>query len=376
MNLIKGIGIIGCGQRMIDNLTQLFKINPCINIIGVYDPNPGSISRLKEFLKKDVIVYDDYQSLIKNPDIEWILIGSINKAHKEQLIAALDNNKNIFSEKPLVITIDECMEVKKHLKPNLNCLISYPLRHSPHYKKIKELIDRGEIGDIISMEFNETIPFNHGSFMKTDWRRFKENSGGFIVEKCCHDMDLANWIIKSLPKKVASFGGANFYIEKNSNIYEDYTKQKELKFIGNKIPNPFIIEKDVIDNQVVIIEYYNGVRAVFHTNSNSSFPERRMYICGSKGTIRADLIKGKIELQDIFSENEKQVIDTKTFDSHGNGDEFLMKNLNKVILNEKHINDFDDALKSALTVIMIEQARTKNEIVDLTQVWKELGFLK
>ncbi len=372
--MVKEIGIIGCGQRMIDNLDQLFKINCSLKIIGVYDPDPNSVKKFKEYFKNKAIVYEDYESLIKNPDIDWIFIGSINKFHKEQLIASLMNNKNIFAEKPLVITIDECKEIKKNFKPNLNFLISYPLRHSLHYKKIKELVDNNEIGEIISMEFNETIPFNHGSFMNTDWRRFKENSGGFIVEKCCHDMDLANWIIKSLPKKVASFGGLNFFVNKNSNIYDTYTKKRDLEFINKIIPNPFLIKRDIVDNQVSIIEYANGVRAVFHTNSNSSIPERRMYICGSMGTIRADLLKGEIELQKIFPENEKQVISTKTFDSHGSGDEFLMKNLNEAIVNEEHVNEFDDALKSTITCVMIEEARTKGQIIDLTSIWKEFGF--
>ena len=67
---------------------------------------------------------------------------------------------------------------------------------------------------MISMEFNETLGFNHGGFIMGDWRRLTENSGTHLLEKCCHDIDLVNWMLESIPVKVASFGGVNFFTKK------------------------------------------------------------------------------------------------------------------------------------------------------------------
>lgn len=54
-----------------------------------------------------------------------------------------------------------------------------------------------------------------------DWRRLVENSGGHLVEKCCHDFDLVNWIVNSRAKKVSSFGGLNFFIPKYEGRMEE-----------------------------------------------------------------------------------------------------------------------------------------------------------
>jgi predicted dehydrogenase len=53
-----------------------------------------------------------------------------------------------------------------------------------------------------------------------NWRRHKNLSGPHILEKCCHDIDLINWIVESLPSKVCAFGGNNIFTKENNMIKE------------------------------------------------------------------------------------------------------------------------------------------------------------
>lgn len=373
-----GIGIIGCGSRIKDILNLSNRFFELCKIIAIYDINKSATEDYLRSFGNDIRVYNNYNDLLTDKSIEWIFIGSINYAHKDQLIASFNSGKHVFCEKPLAITIEECEEIKKVFdSKNLNFFIGYVLRHSPHYKKIKEIIDSGKIGKIISMEFNETIPFNHGSFFMGHWRRFTEYSGGFLLEKCCHDIDLANWITESIPRKLASFGGLDFFKSENSNFFEEIIeKQGDIMFDGKNVPNPFITEKDIIDNQVAIIEYYNGIKATFHTNLNSSIPERRMYICGTKGTLRADVHRGIIEVNSINSPKEKiEIIKTKNNDSHGGGDLFFIKDLERAMLSKTLSNNLmDEAIISAISTISIENARKENKIIEMGPIWKNLGF--
>ena len=93
--------------------------------------------------------------------------------------------------------------------------MGFNLRRSPHYRKLKALLNDGVIGDVVSMDFNETLDFNLGGYIFGDWRRLRENSGPFLLEKCCHDIDLANWMLDSQATRVASFGGLNFFVPEN-----------------------------------------------------------------------------------------------------------------------------------------------------------------
>lgn len=384
----KKIGVIGCGYRIKDILKHLMNLNPSHKIISIYDPSSESIERFKKEFKVSNIC-KNYEEVINNTDTEWIFIGSINSAHKEQLIASFNAGKNVFCEKPLVVSIQECKEIKEafeksHEKNNVKFLISYPLMYTPHYTKIKEFIDNEEIGKIISMEFNETLSFNHGSFIMTDWRKFYKFSGGHLLEKCCHDIAIANWLIKSLPKKVCSFGGLNFFNPENSEIYEKIKNSGiKLEFNEKPTPNPFLPDKDIIDNQIAIIEYENWIRASFHTNCSSGIPERRMYICGSKGTIRADFVKGQIEIKKLDSKDANIIYTDSDKEGHGGGDPKLVEKLSKIMMSDEDkenysiisTNSMNQAITSAVTCIMIDESRKKGQVVNMDNVWKELDFV-
>lgn len=361
------IGIIGYGNRIRYILKLLLSYNHKHKIIALYDPDSKAIQDYKQTYGQDIQVYDNCQDLVKNPNLDWVFIGSINSVHKEQIILAFNAGKNVFCEKPIAISVDECKEIKeKFEEKNLNFFISYTLRYSPHYKKIKEILESGKIGKIVSLEFNEVLSFGHGASIMSCWRRLAENSGGHLIEKCCHDIDLVNWFTKSLPKRVASFGGLNFFKLENSYIFD---KIKDVK------SNPFNSNKDIVDNQVVILEYFNGVRATFHTNLSSGIPERRMYICGIEGTLRADVLTGKIEIKRIDSKEKEIIINKEIVGGHGGGDDFLVRELNKCMdFNLSPEISIDDAIKSALICLAIDYSMNNGEVVNLGSIWKNFNY--
>lgn len=367
----RNLGIIGCGYRMRDILKILLKINPNHKILSVYDVSKDSINKFKKDFG-EVESCEDYNEITNNPNIDWIMIGSINSAHKYQIISALKGGKHIFCEKPLAVSIDECREIKNFYDDKTKFFISYPIRYADHYKKIKELIEIGEIGKIISMDFNEVLSFNHGAFIMTDWRRIYKNSGGHLLEKCCHDIALVNWITGSFPINVASFGGLNFFKSENFHLYEKIKDKIKLEFNEKITPNPFISDKDIVDNQIVIIEYKNGIRATFHTNCSSGIPERRMYICGSEGTIRADFIKGKIEIKKFYEKDIREVHTPGDDDFHGGGDMNMIEDLNKTMLDlSQPKTSMKEAILSAVSCIMMDEAMRKKQVINLEKIWKE-----
>jgi predicted dehydrogenase len=371
------IGVIGAGSRIKRVLELLLKENPSIEINSVYDPSKESLERFESKFG-EFKIEKDYMGVIENPEVSWVFIGSYNNSHKDQILLALKYGKNVFCEKPIAISIKELYEIRKaFIKKGRKFLISYPLRHSLHYKKIKDLIESDKIGKVVSLEFNEVLPFKHGLFITGDWRRITSLSGGHLLEKCCHDFDIVNWLIKSKAKRVSSFAKLDFFKKKNHLFFNKMTEiHGELIFSEKKLRNSFLMSKDIYDNQVVIMEYENGVRATFHTNCNSYIPERRLYICGTKGTIRSDLLKGEIEYS-RFDIEEKETInfDKKMRESHGGGDSYLAREINLAMTtNYNRVNDFDDAIKSAAAAIMCDVSAKKGKTVSMDKIWKRLKF--
>lgn len=375
-----GVGIIGCGGRVRHLMNLVLQQTSDIELVAVFDPDGESVAMALDMLNPKAKVYGDYHELAADPAVDWVMVGSWNCFHSEQAIAGFEAGKNVFCEKPLATNLDDCLAMRKAwLGSGKLFTIGFTLRFSPHYRRIKEVVESGQLGDIISMEFNEVLEFNHGGAIMANWRRFVKNSGSHILEKCCHDIDLANWMVGSLAVKAASFGGLNFFLPENAGHIERLgCNEKGQKAYGTwelATDNAFTSDKDIVDNQVVILEYANGVRATFHANCNSGIPERRMFICGTEGALRADVIAGKIEVARIGFGEEIKDVSTKVKGNHGEGDPILVAELvEAMVRNEQGPSGLDDGLKAAVTCFAIDEALGSGEVVDVGPMWEKAGI--
>ncbi len=370
------VGLIGCGSRLRGLAGMLLNQSDNISIAGCFDPLADSIERARSELNPEAPVYENYEDMLARNDIDWVMIGSYNNQHREQVVAAFEAGKDVFCEKPLATTWDDCLAMRRAwLQSGRRFSIGFTLRYSPHYRKVHELIEEGRIGDIISLEFNETLEFNHGGYIMGDWRRKREYAGSHLLEKCCHDIDLANWMTASRAWRVASFGGLNFYKPENAHHidrigYNQKGEQAYRAWPGTVTLNPFTSDKDIVDNQVAVIEYDNGIRATFHTNCNAGIPERRMYICGSEGTIRADVMNGQLESRRIGWDTKLEKHSTGGSGGHGGGDQVLIKELHECMVNgSEPFTGLEDALNSAITCFAIDEAMDTGQVVDMTPYW-------
>lgn len=380
------VGMIGCGAMGLGVANRLLAIDSRLRVVGLYDPDLDSIGTALEQIDPKPIVYDDLASLLKLPEIDWVMIASLNCFHKEQTVAALKAGKHVFCQKPLATTLEDCRAIHQCWRESGRMFnIGLTLRYSPHYRKIKELLEAGSIGKIVSLEFNETLAFDHGGFIHGDWRRFLKYSGSFLLEKCCHDIDLVNWMVESEAARVASFGGLNFFRPENAYNIERigqnqegrpaYLNMRPCTWRPNRNVNPFTAGKDIVDNQVAIIEYANGVRASFHTNCNSAIPERRMYILGTEGAIRADVIAGTIEVRRIGFDTEIENVPTGVSGGHGGGDNLLAEELAESMLRGTLPKvGIKEGLRSALICFAIDKAMESGAVVDLAPYWDQIDL--
>lgn len=384
-----GVGVIGCGSRIRDVISRTLASDSTdsIRVTALCDPNPAAIETFGKICNcQEAAVYSDYNELANYPSVDWVAIGSWNIYHKEHILAALKADKHIFCEKPLATTLEDCMILQDAIRAS-NKLFSmgFVLRYAPFYRRLKELIDEGVLGRLISFEFNETLAFNHGGYIMSDWRRLRKNAGTHMLEKCCHDVDLANWLTGSIPVRASSFGGLDFFTPENVHQMKRIGKNKDGQnayetwkpigiYTSEHDVNAFTGEKDIIDNQVTIMEYANGARATFHTNLNTGIPERRFYLCGTEGTIRGDVLTGEIEWKKIGWEPEISHEHT-VGGGHGGADDILAEYLCKSMLEGiLPAANLEDGLKSAIAVFGIDEAMESGQVFDMIPNWNRVGI--
>ena len=374
-----GIGLIGCGSMGVALARRLVEVDSRLKIKGIFDPDDRSIKNTLSLFGDEIEIYADYQELVNAADVDWVMIASWNCYHREQVIAAFEAGKHVFCQKPLATNLADCLAMHHAWQKSGNMFnIGFTLRYSPHYRKIKQLLEAGAIGNIISLEFNETLEFNHGGYIMGDWRRLTEYAGSHLLEKCCHDIDLINWLVASRASRVASFGGLNFFKPENEYHIGRIGKNKDGKSAYNTWNrlvglNPFNSDKDIVDNQVAIIEFENDVRATFHTNCNAGIPERRMYLIGTEGAIRADVLTGKIEVRRIGFDTKIEDRSTDAKGGHGDGDAYLVKELADSMINGTFPSvGMKDALSSSITCFAIDEAMDNGAVVHVDKYWNRL----
>ncbi len=369
------VAVIAAGGRstgVIKNLLRDSENN--VEVAAVFDPDRAEMERaVKIWDQPGAKLCSSPEEAINTDNVSWVMIFSPNVNHLEHVAASFRAGKDVFCEKPLATTIEDC-EKMYQLYRNSKCRFAtgFVLRYAPIYRKAKQLLDSGKLGRILSIDANENIPPFHGSYIMCNWRRFRRFSGPHILEKCCHDLDLLNWFAGSLPARVAAFGSREFFIPENQYLMDEYPGEVFMRWRdAHGVASPFTSEKDIIDTQVGIIEYRNRIKVMFQATMSNAIPERRMFFSCTQGTLILELYSGILRYS-LLGEEDERVIHFSG-DGHGGGDDYIMKELYEIMCNGGQPRcGGSEGLESAVTALAYDQAISEKRIIELEEVWKRL----
>lgn len=369
------VGLCGLGDR-IGYLCETFRrYIPNFEPIAFADPapEPGGFRRMDTDFARKLRGYQSLERMLDQENIELVMIGSPNSFHCNHLCTSLDAGLKIFCEKPVVISEEETVRLLKYLSKygTDRVMVGLVLRYAPLYKDLVRFSDSGELGKIMSIDASEHIRPAHGAFFFRDWRRKTELSGGFLLEKCCHDLDLYAGLVKSRPTRVASFGGCSFFSQNNQHLQDEETYQR-WPSNWNKTESSFSGDADIVDHQTAMIEYENGVRLCFHTNVHAPIALRRFCVIGSDGMAEGDFAKGFLRIHNSLTGdvNFDKQYERDGVSIHYGAEAEMASDLGR------HIHEGDtvpvsiiDALEAGLTAMKIDDSRRLGKVLDLTETW-------
>ncbi len=377
------IGAVGFGSRTAGVYNEFSKVNPNFEMVAYVDPQPIG----KDFAEKNNFFpnksYSSLSEMLDREKLDMLMIGSPNHLHLDHIKLGLKAGLQIFAEKPIVISEQETFELAKLIKEygKERIIVGLVLRYSQQARSVRKLLDQNAIGNIISIEASEHIVPSHGAFFMRNWRRKQKYSGGFMLEKCCHDIDFYSMITKSRPIKVASFGSRRSFIPDNlpEGSHEQYTKDR-LKGWESK-SNVFDSDADIVDHQVAIIEYANKAVLSFHTNMKVPDEFRRFAVIGSTGMIEGDFVRGFMKAHD---ENNNVLIDEdygaafgKEIKGHYGADSMMAQDINNYLLkNNKELPvGVIECMEAGIVAMKIDEARNTGKVIDLTSTWDKFDSL-
>ena len=267
MKIIK-YGIIGAGTMAREHILNISLIENA-EVVALSDPHEASLNQCKDILKTKVPCFKNYQDMIKENLVDVYLISSPNFTHIKILKDVIKTKKHILVEKPLCTNTKDCLEIKKLTKdyPSL-FWTAMEYRYMPPVAKFIDEIHNKTIGELKTL----TIREHRFPFLKkiNNWNRFEKNTGGTLVEKCCHFFDLMRLIAKSKPISVYASGAQDV-----NHLDEEYDGKKP----------------DIIDNAYVIVNFENGARSLLELCmfAENSDMQEELVATGNKGKIETSV---------------------------------------------------------------------------------------
>ncbi len=422
--------VIGAGHRGM-GYSRIAKkdFEDLYDIVAVADPVECRRNYVRDLynIPEDRVFTDWREILACGKIADAAIIATMDRDHFAPTMQAIELGYDILLEKPIAPTPEECAAITKAAdEKGVRVLICHVLRFTPFYGRLKELILSGIIGDVQVVEQVEHVGLIHQShsFVRGKWGN-SSRSSTMLLQKSCHDIDIIQWLIDKKCERVSSFGSLNYFTEENAPegapercldgcpAAETCPFHAKKLYLGThwsrnwfagaatKLLNPtdeqvrealattnygrcvFRCDNDVVDHQVVNMEFEGGVVASFTMAAfNGWGGGRAIRVMGTKGMLRASTSDKEIFFDNAATgETEMIPVDIGTgatiVDGHGGGDNGIMSVFNRLVNNEYdgvRAATIATSCENHMIVFAAEEAREKGTVVSVPEYAARYGM--
>ncbi len=314
--------IVGVGGRALMFIEALMeKYNDTAKIVAICDCNEGRLQLASRNIKTvfpDMQCYSSFEFdrmiSVHLPDV--VIVTTNDCYHDDYICRSLESGCDVISEKPITIDEKKCQRIVDTIKKTGRSVrVTFNYRYSPPRSQIKELIDQGVVGKILSVNLSWSLDTNHGVDYFRRWHSNKANSGGLLVHKATHHFDLINWWLRSEPETVFAKGARLFYNVEQAKRYglenhgsrcldcdfadkcnyylniKNIETMKELYFDNEQYDGyvrdkcPFRDDIDIEDTMSVVAQYRSGAILTYSLNAYMPWEGYKLEINGTKGRL-------------------------------------------------------------------------------------------
>ena len=422
--------IIGAGNRGGTYATKMSEMPEQYKVVGVADPRSAD----RDFIRQlhgvpEENCFASWEQILAKPKMaDLAVIATVDDMHYAPAMKAIELGYDILLEKPVAPTARECAEIAVAAqKKGVKVLVCHVLRYTDFYGKIKELLVNGAIGEIVSADLVEGIGHTHfaHSFTRGNWH-VEADSAPMLLAKSCHDLDIVQWLLDKPCKKVHSFGSLMHFRKENAPAgapercvdsdcpvketcpYNCERFYKALKApdwkcvvasgIAKDRSNPtweeileglrtknygqcvYHCDNDVVDHQVVSMEFEGGVTASLTVNAFNK-GGRYIRIYGTNGELFANMGDQEIRLFTFDSKKNwtepVAKVDEHISGGHGGGDAGIIRELYEYMCGDYtgyRAADITTSVKNHMIGFAAEQARHTDTVVSLDAFMEQYGL--
>ncbi|CAN5213419.1 Gfo/Idh/MocA family oxidoreductase [soil metagenome] len=362
--------------------------------------------------------FRDWRELAAGPRLsDAVLIATQDALHVEPAVRFADLGYHLLLEKPMATTEADCVRIVDAVEAaGVLGAVCHVLRYTPYTREMKRLVDSGDIGEVVSVEHLEPVGWWHHahSYVRGNWRR-EDESTFMLMAKSCHDLDWLAHLTGRRASRVSSFGGLYHFrpeqrpagaadrcldcaVEPDcpysaSRLYlgclgDPAPERWPLSVVTDELTEAgvrralregpygrcvYACDNDVVDHQVVGVEYEGGVTASFTMTAFTPLGHRRTRVFGTRGSLEGDGVD--IVVHD-FVTGGREVVHTATGThasaaaGHGGGDQGLVDAFLAALRtgDGAHVlSDVRGSLHTHRVVWAAERARHSGAVVDVAR---------
>jgi predicted dehydrogenase len=271
------IGVIGTGDRGRTLIQNLLKTRNCA-VTAICDNYAPHLAKAQALLATSTPAFTDYRKLLDGRLVDAVVIATPLDVHAQPTIDAFDAGLHVWCEKAMARTIEDCTAMVAKARARRRVLqIGHQRMFNPTYLNALARIKAGEIGTVTQVRaswhrnnnWRRPVPASAPEALdrEINWRLYRDRSAGLMTELATHQIQVANWFLDAVPKRVLGSGSICFWRD----------------------------GREVYDHVALIYEYEGGRKLIYTSLLNNRRYGCEEQIQGHKGTIEAEL--GRIYLE-------------------------------------------------------------------------------
>ncbi len=321
-------------------------------------------------------VFERFADLLEAVDCDAVMVTTGDAHHAEVVVPALESGKTVFCEKPLETTYEKCRRiVEADRKAGGRTFVGFNLRYAPTYVKVRELIDRGEIGEVMTIQADEFYDGGRTYFRR--WNRLRSEGGGLWITKASHDFDLLAWFAGAPAREVYAAAAKTYYVPRPDAALRCRDCPLEASCPDRAPREPTVLqrlteeagggpydlclynaESDTFDHGIATVAFEGAVFATYTCNVVAGFSDRRIRVSGTRGVIEGKLSGGDIILRRRDPSAVEEVpLGADTSSGHGGADTNVLDGFFGFVRGE---NDPKCRPDEAMTAVVLGLAATRS----------------
>jgi predicted dehydrogenase len=377
------------GQRGVA-LASLAQSMPGVEISWCVDNSRERLAEAPALFGTQVQLATDFREPLADDALDIVFVTVPDYLHRMVAEAAFRAGKHVFLEKPLATTVADANAILSAWQQSGRVLqLGYVLRQAPFYAAVRDVIRRRLLGPVRMAVLTEQLEVRHGAAFMRRWHANSSYSGGLLVHKGCHDLDILCWLLDARPSRIASFGGMATFDRASPAPYCSQCPERDRcpyvdralyeRRSASEAADPtaygldrcvFHPDKDIVDNQVVSFELDNGTRGSFLLAMQGPVrSERRICLIGDLGTLDGVFEDGRFQV--LFTDSATEPLvwtsDKASQGGHGGGDRVTVTEfLNACVgLSPPPVSSPEEAMRGVIFAFAAEQARQSGSVVTL-----------